>query len=85
VNLETVLYKISIYCIRYPLFDELGRTCGMQEEGERCLHGFGWEAQRKRPVGRPRHRWEFNIKMDLWEIVINGANWIWLAQDRVHW
>jgi hypothetical protein len=37
----------------------------------------------KRPLGRPRHRWEDNIKMDLREIGINGVNWIWLAQDRV--
>jgi hypothetical protein len=37
----------------------------------------------KRPVGRPRRRWEDNIKMDLGEIGIDGANWIRLAQDRV--
>jgi hypothetical protein len=39
----------------------------------------------KGPLGRPRHRWEDNIKMDLREIGIDGANWIQLAQDRVHW
>jgi hypothetical protein len=37
----------------------------------------------KRPLGRPRPRWEDNIKMDLREIGIDGANWIQLAQDRV--
>jgi hypothetical protein len=37
----------------------------------------------KRPLGRPRCRWEDNIKVDLREIGINEANWIWLAQDRV--
>jgi hypothetical protein len=37
----------------------------------------------KRPLGRPRHRWEDNIKMDLKERGINEANWIRLAQDRV--
>jgi hypothetical protein len=36
-------------------------------------------------LGRPRHRWEDNIKMDLWEIGINGANWIHLALNRVQW
>jgi hypothetical protein len=41
--------------------------------------------ERKRPLGRPRHRWEDNIKMDLREMGINEANWIWLAQDRVQW
>jgi hypothetical protein len=39
----------------------------------------------KRPLGRPRHRWEDNIKMDLGEIGIDVANWIRLAQDRVQW
>jgi hypothetical protein len=39
----------------------------------------------KRPLGRPRRRWEYNIKMDLREREIDGANWIRLAQDRVQW
>jgi hypothetical protein len=39
----------------------------------------------KRPLRRSRRRWEDNIKMDLREIGINGANWIQLAQDRVQW
>jgi hypothetical protein len=39
----------------------------------------------KSPLGRPRRRWEDNIKMDLWEIGIDEANWIRLAQDRVQW
>jgi hypothetical protein len=39
----------------------------------------------KRPLGRPRCMWEDNIKMDLREIGIDGANWIQLAQDRVLW
>jgi hypothetical protein len=37
----------------------------------------------KGPLGRRRCRWEDNIKMDLREIGIDGANWIQLAQDRV--
>jgi len=36
-------------------------------------------------LGRPRRRWEDNIKMDLREIGIDGANWIQLAQDGVQW
>jgi hypothetical protein len=42
----------------------------------------GWP-EGKRPPGRPRRRWEDNIKMELWEIEIDEANWIQLAQDRV--
>jgi hypothetical protein len=39
----------------------------------------------KRPLERPRRRWEDNIKMDLSETGIDGANWIQPAQDRVPW
>jgi hypothetical protein len=39
----------------------------------------------RRPQGRPRHRWEDNIKMDLREMGIDGVNWIQLAQNRVWW
>jgi hypothetical protein len=39
----------------------------------------------KRPLGRPRHRWEDNVKLDFREIGIDGANWIRLAQDWVQW
>jgi hypothetical protein len=39
----------------------------------------------KRPLERPRRRWEYNIKIYLGEVGIDGANWIRLAQDRVQW
>jgi len=39
----------------------------------------------KRPLGRPRRRWEDNIKMDLQEVVCGGMDWIELAQDRNRW
>jgi hypothetical protein len=39
----------------------------------------------KRPLGRPRRRWEDNITMDLREIGIDGANLIQLAQERIQW
>jgi hypothetical protein len=62
----------------------VGGTCGTHGEGERCLQGFGWEAQRyKRPLRRPRRSWKDNIKLDLREIGIDGENWIQLAQDSV--
>jgi hypothetical protein len=38
----------------------------------------------KRPLEKPRHRWNDNIKLDLREIGIDGADWIRLAQERVH-
>jgi hypothetical protein len=39
----------------------------------------------KRPLGRPRHRWEDGIRMDLREIGLGGVNWIRLVQDRGRW
>jgi hypothetical protein len=39
----------------------------------------------KRPLGRPRRRWEDNTKVDLRQIGIYWANWISLGQDRVQW
>ena len=39
----------------------------------------------KRPLGRPRRRWEDNIRMDLEEIDINAGNWVDSAQNRGYW
>jgi len=41
--------------------------------------------KRKRPLGRPRHRWEGNIKMDLQEVGCGVMDWIYLAQERNRW
>ena len=39
----------------------------------------------KRPLGRPRHRWEDNIRIDHKEIGINTRKWVDLAHDREYW
>jgi hypothetical protein len=39
----------------------------------------------RRPLGRPRRRWEDNIKMDLREIGFGDVDWIHWAQDRDRW
>jgi len=39
----------------------------------------------KKPLGRPRRRWEDNIKMDVQEVGCRGMDWIELAQDRNRW
>jgi len=51
----------------------VGRACGTHGGGERCLQGFGWRSEGKRPLGRPRHKWEDNIKLDLREVGIDLA------------
>jgi hypothetical protein len=59
-----------------------GHVARMGRDAYRVLVG---RPEGKRPLGRPRRRWEDNIKLDLGERGIDGANWIQLAQDRVQW
>jgi hypothetical protein len=63
----------------------MGWTCGTHGEGRGAYRVLVGRPEGKRPLGRPRRRWEDNIKMDLREIGIDGANWIRLAQDRFQW
>jgi hypothetical protein len=57
----------------------VGKTCGIHGEGRDVYRVLVGRSKDKRPPGRPRRRWEDNIKMDLREIGIDGANWIQLA------
>jgi len=43
------------------------------------------KSERKRPLGRPRYRWEDNIKMYLLEVGCGVMDWIELAQDKERW
>jgi hypothetical protein len=55
------------------------------EEGRGVYRVLVEGPEGKRPLGKPRRGWENNIKLDIREIGICGANWIQLAQDRVPW
>jgi hypothetical protein len=46
----------------------MGGACGAYGRGEGCAQGVGVKPEGKRPLGRPRRRWEDNIKMDLQEV-----------------
>jgi hypothetical protein len=54
-------------------------------EGRGVYRDWIGRPEDKRPLGRPRRGWEDNIKLDLRDIGIDGANWIQMAQDRVRW
>jgi hypothetical protein len=55
-------------------------------EEERGMHRvLVGKPEGKRPLGRPRRRWEDNIKMDLQEIGVGCGDWIKSAQDRDRW
>ena len=55
------------------------------EEGRSALKILTGKPTGKKPLGRPRHRCEDNIRMDLEEIGINAENWVASAQDRNYW
>ena len=55
------------------------------EEGRSAFKILTGNPTGKRPLGRPKRRWEDNIRMDLEEIVINAGNWVDSAQDRNYW
>ena len=59
----------------------------MARMGEgRCVHRvLVGKPEGKRPLGRPRRRWEDNIKMDLQEVGEGCKDWMELAQDRHMW
>jgi hypothetical protein len=56
----------------------VGGACGTHGRGEKRVQDFGGKARRKRPLERPRRRWEDEIKMDIREIgwgVWSGFTW----------
>ena len=64
---------------------EMGRSCSQREEGSSAFKILTAKSTGKRPLGRPRHGWEDNIRMELEEIGINVRNWADLAQDENYW
>ena len=63
---------------------EMGGTCCTY--GGRGVHKvLVGKPEGKRPLGRPRRRWEYNIKMDLLELGGGCGDWMELTQDRDRW
>jgi hypothetical protein len=63
----------------------MGRACSTNGEKRNAYRILVGTMEGKRPLGRPRRRWEDNIRMDLREIGWGGMDWINLAQDRNQW
>ena len=55
------------------------------EEGRVVYKVLVGKLEGKRPLGRPRRRWEDNIKLDLEEVKKGCGDWMELAQDRDRW
>ena len=63
----------------------MSRACRAYGGEERHIQGFVGKPEGNRPLGRPRCRWEDNIKMGLQEVGCMGMDWIELAQNREKW
>jgi hypothetical protein len=59
----------------------MGRACSTNGEKRNAYRILMGKPEGKRPLGRPRHRWVDNVKMDLAEIGWGGMDWIDLPQD----
>ena len=62
----------------------MGGACSADGEERGVCRVLVGKPEGKRPLGRPRRRWEDNIKMDLQEVGA-GRDWMELAQDRDRW
>ena len=60
-------------------------ACGAYGEGRGVHRVLVGKPEGKRPLVRPRRRWENNIKMDLQEVGGGCGDWMELAQDRDRW
>jgi hypothetical protein len=60
----------------------MGRACSTYGERKGVYKVLVGKPEVKRPLGRPRRRWDYNIKMDLQEVGCGGMDWIDLAEDR---
>jgi hypothetical protein len=77
-------------CHKYSSVDkidnnEMGGPCSPYGGKRDVYRVFVGKPEGKRPLGRPRHRWEDNIKLDLKELECEDMDWIELAQDRDRW
>jgi hypothetical protein len=63
----------------------MGKVCSTHRKKRNVHRVLVGNPEGMRPLGRPRRRWEDNIKMDLREIGCGGMDWINLAQDREQW
>ena len=65
--------------------NEMGRARSTYGEARGVHRVLVGKPEGKGPLGRPRRRWEDNIKMDLQEVGVGRGDWMELAQDRDRW
>ena len=63
----------------------MGGACSTIGEKRGVYRVLAEKPEGKRLLGRPKHRWKDNIKMDLQEVGCGGMDWTKLARDRDRW
>jgi hypothetical protein len=63
----------------------MGGECSVHGEMRNACKILFGKPEDRRPLGRPRRKWEDNINMDLREIGVGDMDWIHLPQDRDRW
>jgi len=77
-----LLHPIYSTFARCPFFYPCVARMGEMRNAYKILVG---KPEGKRPLGRSRHRWEGNIRMDLREVMWEGVDWMYLAQNMDQW
>jgi hypothetical protein len=80
------VYILCSECsVKYQIENEMGGACSTYREARGAYRILVGRPEGRKPLGRPRHGWEDNIKMDLHDMGWWGMDWIELAQDKDRW
>jgi hypothetical protein len=74
-----------LYLLHILFMCKIGGACSSDGEGRGVYRVLVRKPERKRPLERPRCRWEYNIKMNLQEVGCGSMNFIGLAQESDRW
>ena len=92
-NGENYIMRSLIICTTHPIFFRVIKSKRISLAGRIARMGESrgvyrvlvWKPEGKRPLGKPRRRWEDNIKIDLQEVGGGCEDWMELAQDTDRW
>ena len=81
-KLHSFYYSFKVFRLILSIRFRWAGHVARMEEGRNAFKILADKPTGKRPLGRPRHGWEDNIKMDLKEIGVNTRNWFDSDQDK---